>query len=217
MRSCRKGGVAGRDIATPGLFGEAGDLAAVLARQVEADDMRRETDAGLGEFRSQRAGVGLTGLDPVGDQDDGRLLLRVAQCDGCLPDGLCQRRLAEEAQSCGRISDRSSVVPPRRHDQFDVGAIAFLAMAIGKQADLPLRGHAAQDGLQRLAGDLELGFAVDAAPHRARGVEHDQRLLGPPRSAERQQQAEGHHPDPHHVLRVAPVASRGGCQPLHYR
>ena len=53
------------------------------------------------ELLAERARVAAAGFEPVGDEDDGRLVLGVFQRFGRLLDGRGQRRLAEEFQTVG--------------------------------------------------------------------------------------------------------------------
>ena len=177
-RRAERGAALGRDVVAAGVLGEAGDLLPLLARQAEADDMGGEIDAGLFEFRRDRAGIGVAGLEAVGDQDDGGLVLGVAKVLRGLLHRLADRRLALGREGVGRLGDQVGGAGARRHDQLDVGAAALVAVAVGHEAEFEIAGHRPEHVGERFAGDRDLRLAADLAPHRARGVEDDDRLVG---------------------------------------
>ena len=129
--------------------------------------MGGEIDARRLKLLAERARIGIAGLEPVGDEDDGRLVLGIFERFGGLLDGGGQRRLAKEFQIVGGSGDGIRGAGGRRDDQLDVGAIALLAMAVSHEAEFEIGRHRLKHGVQRLAGDLQLRLAVDLAPHRA--------------------------------------------------
>ena len=165
------------DIFAAGVVGQAGDLLAFVSGKAKADDVGSEIDAGRFQFLAERARVAAARLQPVGDEYDGGLVLGVFQRFGGLLDGRRQRRLAEELQTVGGGRNGACRACLRRHDQLDVVAAAFFAMAIGHEADFLIVGGRLKHGSQRLAGDFELGLAVDLRPHRAGGIENDDDLV----------------------------------------
>jgi hypothetical protein len=88
-----------------GVLGEAGDLTALVVREPETDDMHGDVDACRFQCGCDRAGVGLAGLDAVGDQDHRRLLFGIAQNFGGLADRVGDRRLPLRVEAIGRGGD----------------------------------------------------------------------------------------------------------------
>ena len=130
------------------------------------------------ELRRDRAGIGVAGLETVGDQDDGRLVLGVAEVLGGLLHRVADRRLALGREGVGGLGDQIGGAGGRRHDQLDVGAASLVAVAVGHEAEFEIAGDRPEHVGEGLAGDRDLRFPSDLAPHRARGVEDDDRLVG---------------------------------------
>ena len=135
--------------------------------------MGGECKAALLQFAPQCTGVRLAGLQSVGDKDDRRGLLAVAQCIGCLPDGGGKWRLAQEPHGIHGLADLSAGARRRRDDQFNVAAITLAAVAVGQQADFLGFRDAAQHLADRLARDFKFRATVDLAPHGPGPVHHD--------------------------------------------
>ena len=65
-------------VLAPGVFSEARDLSTFFRSQAEADDVSGEVDTRLLKFFTDRARVGVAGLQSVGNEYDGGLVLCVA-------------------------------------------------------------------------------------------------------------------------------------------
>ena len=101
----------------------------------------------------------------VGDQDDRRPVLGVAQRFGGLAHGVGERRLALGIEAVDRRRDRALGAGGGRNDLLDIGTDALAAVAIGDQAEFQVVGNGGQHTRQGFAGDLDLGLAVDLPPH----------------------------------------------------
>ena len=143
-----------------------------LALDVETDDMGGEVDARLCQRPRGRAGIGVAGLDPVRDQNDRSGLFRVAQRLGGSDDGIGHRGHAARVQFVDDLDDFGRGSRRRLDDGLDIGAVAAFAMAIGDEAQILLGGEIGQNIRHHLAGDGDLVHAVDLAPHRTRGIQH---------------------------------------------
>ena len=154
-------------VATAGIRGQAGDLRAFVLGQPESDDVGSEVHPAFLEFVGHRAGIEVAGFQPVRDQHHGGGLLGMAQGLGRLPHRLRKRGHAQEAHVVDRVKHLAGRAGRRRHDQFDVLAVALAAVAVGDQAQgLACRqlAHHVGDGFAR---DLQLRSSIDLAPHRA--------------------------------------------------
>ena len=170
--------IGGLEIFAAGVFGQARHLLAFLRRQAEADDMGGKIDALLFQLACERARIGLAGFQPVGDEDDGRLLLGIFQRFRRLLHGGAERRLALRVDAVDEGGDLVGIADARRHGKLDVAAGALFAVAVDHQAERIVGGHRLQHLVQRFACDRHFRLAADLAPHRAGGIEHDDRLFG---------------------------------------
>ena len=139
--------------------------------------MDGEADAQALKLGRHGAGIGIAGLDAIGDKDHRGALFRELQGFRRLTDGLRHRCLAlgREAVDCCRITGR---VERSRFDQgLDVAAGAFLAVPIGHETQLIPVMPFANDAPDDILGDLHLGGAADLPPHRTGGVEHQDDAL----------------------------------------
>ncbi len=169
------GGVGGGAELAAGFLGQTLQLRQRLGvRDVKADHVGGEVDAGFLEHPADRAGVTLAGLDPVRDQDDGRDLLGEAQRLGGLDHRVRQRRLALGVDRVHRRCD-GGAVGARLDQQFDVRTIALAPVAVAHQPQFLIRGQGAQKLADHLARDHDLVDAVDLPPHRAGPVQHEDR------------------------------------------
>lgn len=132
---------------------------------VETDHMGGEINAGLFQQACGCAGIGIAGLNPVTDKDDGRLFLGVAQGlrggDDCVGHGRLAQRF-DPVHSSRNLGRRSRC---RGDDRFDIRAFAAFAVAIDRQAKplfcWEIRQKLAHDVLR----DGDLGNAIDLSPH----------------------------------------------------
>lgn len=182
MRSC---GVDRIEVPAAAGFRRAFQRPGFTGLQAEADDVHHELDAagpGLAHHHAQAAAAG---LGTVRQQDDGRFLAIAPELLDDLRGGPGKRRLAERAD---RVQDRRHGTRVRiRQRGLDVLTVPFAAVPVCDQANLLLIGQVPDGGRHDLAGDLNLGLAIDVAPHRSAGVvdEHDGRasstFVGPGR------------------------------------
>ena len=139
---------------------------------VEANHMGGEIDARLLQQPGRRARVGIAGLDPVGDEDDGGLLLGVAQGVGRSDHRIGHRRLAQGLDATHRVGNGRARTGARGDDGLDIAAIAPFAVAVNRQPQRLILGDRAQKPPHHILGDGDLRRAVDLAPHRPRSVQH---------------------------------------------
>ena len=139
----------------------------VLFGHVEANDMGGEIDPKPLEIGADGAWVVVAGFDPVGDEDDGGLALFVFQFFRCQLYGPRQGRHAFGRYRGNRVTDGAAAARFGWNERFDVVAIALLAVAVGGEAELQLFGQGVEQAADDLACDLDLGDALDLAPHGA--------------------------------------------------
>ncbi len=167
-----------------GVEGAAGGLSHALHLQqrlslsgdVEADHMGGEINPGLGQRGGGGAGVGVAGLDTVGDEDHGGRVFSVAQGIGGGDDRIGHRRHAARVQSGHDPGDLPGGAGGRGDHQFDVGTFAAFAVAIGHETEILVLGEIAKDLGHDITGDGDLVDPVDLSPHRTRGVEDEDRV-----------------------------------------
>jgi len=171
-----------------------------LARQAEADDMRREIDARRLEFGTERTRIRVAALGAVGDEDDRGLDFPVAQLLGGESHGCRQRCHALERKGVHLLADRRAVGADR-HQLFDVAAVAGTAVPVSDQTQAAIGRDLVQEIADDGACDCGLGLPLDLAPHRTGRVEHQDRVVRPGDTEKRWQQSECQKPVPH----VAPL------------
>ncbi len=160
-----------------GVLGDAGKLLVLLARKIEADHMRCKGHPLPFELRGQRARISLAGLHPIRHQNHRCRIIPVREEFS----GLFNRGGQRRAPSRGdRVDGPKESIPVDRaglHHQLDIRAIALPAMPVGQQTQIGrLRPGFDKTG-HHVAGDLDLGRALDLSPHRVRSVIDDHHIV----------------------------------------
>ncbi|MDZ7810711.1 MAG: hypothetical protein U5L11_12210 [Arhodomonas sp.] len=181
-------GVARGEILPTGVLGDAGQRARVGVAQAKAHHMRGEANTGPFERLGHGAWVAFTAFEPVGNKHHGRRRVSVGQRSGRLLDRVGQGCLAGRRDAVDPLEDPGPRVLSRRDEHLDVGAVAAAAMAVGHEPHLAGLGPVSQQVVHHVAGDLDLGGAVDLAPHGIRPVEHDHDVFVRRRGRKRAQQ-----------------------------
>ena len=171
-------GVGGLDIGAACLLGDAGEGGVVLVgAEAEADHVGGEADAALFERAGQFARVAFAAFEPVGDENHGGGAVCIGKLCRRAFDGVGEGGLAGGGDAIDPFEDAVAGGGAGLDEGFDIAAIAAAAVAIGHQADLALFGPLAEEGVHHVAGDLDLGGAVDLAPHGVGAVEHDHHVF----------------------------------------
>ena len=133
--------------------------------------MRGEIHAGRFKFLAQRAGIGVAGFLAVADQDHGGPVFGVAQLFRGAAYRLGDRGHAPRVERIDLLADTGGGVRPDSLQYLDIGTVALAVVAVGHQPEVAV-APAIEHRADRLAGDGDLGLAVDLAPHRTGGVQY---------------------------------------------
>lgn len=156
----------------------ADELTLGLLVDIESDRMDANIDAGLPEFGRDRARVAAAGLDAVGDQHD-----RAAGPPGTEQDVAArlerarQRRSPARRDAVDQFAKAASRPGADIGQQLDIVAVARVAMAESHKPEIHVRVECAERLVERIPRGLDLGDAVDLAPHGVRGVEDEQDIV----------------------------------------
>ena len=182
-------GILRRNEDAAGVFGDTGKAFMGLILKVEADDMGREFHALPGQLLGQRARVGLTGFQTIGNEHHSGGVVAIGQEFRGVLDRGGNRCLSFRADAVHRADEACPVERPRLDQGLDVAAVAFRAMPIGDEAEIDVVGPAGHEIGHHVTRDLDLAGAVDLAPHRAGGVINDDHVFR--RCGERQGHGDG--------------------------
>ncbi len=178
--------IGGRHKETARIFGDTGKPRLRATVKIKAHHMRGESDTLTGQFLGQRAGIGLTGFQPVGNQHHRRGRIAIGQHIGGLLDCGTQRGFALGADAIHHIDEMAARYRAGRDQGFDIAAIAFGAVAIGDKPEIGIIRPAGDQIGHDIAGDLDLADAVNLPPHRARGIIDHHHIIRRQRGPDRQ-------------------------------
>ena len=166
-------GIARRNEHTASVLGDAGKAGVFLLGEVEPDDMGGELHPLARQFGRERARIRLAGFQSVGNQHDGCRGVAVGEQLGRLPDGFGQRRAPARHDPVDRRNESGPVQRPRSDHGLDIRTVPLAAVSVGHEADIGILRPCPHEIAHDVARDLDLGDAVDLAPHRAGGVIDD--------------------------------------------
>ena len=170
-------GIAGRNVLPAGLLRQAGQRTRIRIAKTEPNHMRREPDAPLLKRFRQRARVAVAAFQPVGDKHHGGRRIGIGQLCRGLFHRTGQRRLPRWGDPADPVENVGAGAVTRGDDGFDIRAIPAPPVTIGHQPDPAALGPVSQQVVHHALGDLDLGGALDLAPHRVRPVENDHDVL----------------------------------------
>ena len=167
QRGAQRCRVVGGEEFTAGFLGDAGQRRGIRAcTEAKAHDMGSERNAGTCQRCSQGAGIAVTTFQPVRDKQNRCRAVTEGKRLGCLLDRIGQRRLAGRRDARDMIKERRAVQRGGRQDHLDIAAITAAAVTIGHQADIGVGVQFGGQVADRVACNLDLGGAVNLAPHR---------------------------------------------------
>ena len=168
--------VGGAEIVAAARLGDALQLRLVRVRHGKTHDVHDELDAGGFQRLDRRARIAAAGLLAVAHEHERGFRGAPFQQLGHLSRRRRNGRHSLRLHGGDARQHGGAVIGAGRDEDFDVGAVVFAAMAIGRQAELHFRRdgrhYLGQDGL----GRRHLGPPPRVFRHAARRVEDEHRL-----------------------------------------